>query len=177
MGCIQYEEELYSNCDKIRCSQKVEACDGAYLGLLSRAFKKLQSDTEDFELRTLTDLHDNLKAMKFPTIALGEVGDGTGGCCQNPTQYPSCLQYSVDSHICELCFTCSSCQTRFKPKLSGGLGDHAACSPLARIHTWLDEIINGISGLEYCRYVRRQSPKDVPDLNDDNLWDCLHYSL
>ena len=172
MDCIQYEIDTYSSFDNIKCSQGVEACDGAYLGLLSHSFKKLDSNAEDFELRTLTDLQNKLKAMKFPAIALDISGNG---CCQNPTQNPGCLS-AASSHNCASCQTCSSCSNRFKPQFGSAEDNHEKCSPLTRLHKRLDEIINSISGLEYSRYVRRQGPKDIPDLNDDNLWDCLHYS-
>ena len=174
MDCIHYEIDLYSSSESIKCDQKVEDCDGAYSGLLSRAFRNPKCHAEDFEHRTLTDLHDKLKATKFPAVSLGETGTSTGGCCNNPTQYPNCLAHTADSHTCVSCHTCSNCKTRFKPRLRSG--DHGPCTPLPRLHERFDEIIAGITGLEYSRYVRRQGPKDAPDLNDDNLWDCLHYS-
>lgn len=175
MDCIHYEIDLYSSPENIKCNQRVEDCDGAHSGLLSYAFRNHICHAEDFEHRTLTDFHAKLKATKFPAVSLGEGGPPhTGGCCGNPAQYSSCLQHAANTHMCESCHTCSNCRTRFKPLVR--YSDHGPCSPLTRLRERFDEIITGITGLEYSRYVRHQGPKDAPDLNDDNLWDWLYYS-
>jgi len=170
--CIKYEIELYNDDEKFKCTHKDPACDAVYHGLLMQALKKMKFYADDMESKPIHDFHTEFSRLKFPECLILKNG-ATGGCCTNPVQYASCMPYAANAHDCGNCHRCSSCTNRFRPSQPGL--NHTECSPLGKLLQRVNDIVDGISGLEYSRYVGGKAQTTVPE-NDSNLWDCLHYT-
>lgn len=166
---VNMEIEQYSQSDVTNCKHDYDTCDSVLLGLLLTGFKRLGAypDASGIMKKSINEVRDHLRSVQIPEMLVLQKST-TGGCCETPQLNTGCLE--AEHEQCTECHKCASCQNRYKPVDEV---DHAPCSPLPRLMEKLDDLLNGVVGLDYDHFISKNTRKSKPDVNDDELW----YSL
>ena len=206
IDAVHSEIERYSNPEANLCKYNEPCCDAMMLGLLSRTFRKLKVYPEASAIATksVEEVNSILRGVEFPKFI---PTIGPTGCCKNPllsqathpggvfgssgsqgglfgasafgTGAPSVFGGFGTSSVIHNDSTCANCQKKYQA-LQGVDADHAEhCLPSTRLKKNLDDIVAGVTGLEYSQFVRNGSRREHVKPRGqavEDLWGAAEYS-